>query len=124
MFAVTALITAAIGGHDSTVALLLAKEPELIHIVNPRKQTALHFTKKASIAKQLLDHEPELVKVSRKFAEEQYELGLSSALFIPGVIDIVKSYIFVTQEVEKEDEPSLKRHKSESEVEEWEENDL
>jgi len=47
--------------------------------------------------------------VSRKFAEEQCESGLSSALFIPGVIDIVKSYIFLPQEVEQEDEPSSKK---------------
>jgi len=38
---------------------------------------------------------------------------LSSTLFIPGVIDMVKSYFFLTQEVEKEDEPSGKRHKGE-----------
>jgi len=34
------------------------------------------------------------LQVSRKFAEEQCESGLSSALFIPGVIDIVKNFIF------------------------------
>jgi len=47
------------GGHESTVALLLAKAPELIHA----KQTALRFTKKVSIAKQLLDHTPEPIDV-------------------------------------------------------------
>jgi len=50
------------------------------------------------------------LQVSRKFAEEQCESGLSSALFIPGVIDIVKSYGFFVQE---EDETSVKRHKGE-----------
>jgi len=53
------------------------------------------------------------LQVSREFAEEQCELGLSSALlFIPGVIDIMKSYSFFVQEVETEDEPRQKRHKS------------
>jgi len=57
----TVLIAAVIGGHESTVALLLAKDPELIHIVNPNLETALQCTKKVSIAKQLLDHKPELI---------------------------------------------------------------
>jgi len=54
------------------------------------------------------------LQISRNFAEEQCESGLSSALFISGVIEIVKSYFFLAQEVEEEeDEPSLKRYKSE-----------
>jgi len=57
----TALIAAVIGGHESTVALLLAKDPELIHVVNSSAETALHRAKKVSIAKQLLDHTPELI---------------------------------------------------------------
>jgi len=56
------------------------------------------------------------LQVSREFAEEQCESGLSSALFIPGVIDIVKSYRFFVQEVEQEDEPSVKRHKSDEDA--------
>jgi len=54
----TALLAAATGGHESTVAMLLSKEPKLIHVV-----AALHCTKKVSIAKQLLDHKPELIDV-------------------------------------------------------------
>jgi len=34
------------------------------------------------------------LQYSRKFAEEQCESGLSSALLIPGVIGLVKSYFF------------------------------
>jgi len=59
----TVLIAAVTGGHESTVALLLAKDPELIHVVNPSKQTVLHCAKKVSIAKQLLDHKPELINM-------------------------------------------------------------
>jgi len=50
-----------IGDHESTVALLLAKDPELIHVVNPSGETPLHCAKKVSIAKLLLDHKPELI---------------------------------------------------------------
>jgi len=57
----TVLFAAVIGGHESIVSLLLAKDPELIHVVNSSKQTPLHGTKKVSIAKQLLDHKPELI---------------------------------------------------------------
>jgi len=57
----TVLIAAVTGGHESTVAPLLAKDPELIHIVNLSEQTALHCAKKVSIAKQLLEHKPELI---------------------------------------------------------------
>jgi len=57
------LIIAVTGGHESTVALLLAKDPELIHVVNSSDQTALHYAKKASIAKLLLDHKPELINM-------------------------------------------------------------
>jgi len=55
----------------------------------------------------------------KQFAEEQCESGLSSALFIPGVIDIVKSYSFLTQEAEQEDEPSLTRYKGGDEDDDW-----
>jgi len=56
------------GGHESTVALLLAKDPELIHVViNPSGETALHYTSKVSIAKQLLDHKPELIDAVDSF---------------------------------------------------------
>jgi len=57
----TALIAAVTGGHESTVTLLLAKDPELIHVVNLCEQTALHCAKKVSIAKRLVDHTPELI---------------------------------------------------------------
>jgi len=76
----------------------------------------LFITRKLSWDELITDHEglqcrrqarskilDQQLQYSRKFAEEQCESGLSSALFIPGVIDIVKNYFF-TQEVE----PSLK----------------
>jgi len=48
------------------------------------------------------------LQYSRSFAEEQFESGLSSALFIPGVIGIVKSYFF-TQEVPGTNAPAQAR---------------
>jgi len=61
VFSRPALLAAVIGAHESTVALLLSKAPELIHVVDSSGETALHCTKKVSIAKQLLDHKPELI---------------------------------------------------------------
>jgi len=58
----TALTTAAGAGHESTVALLLAKRPELIHGTGFDGRTALHYAvAKQCIVKQLLDHKPELI---------------------------------------------------------------
>jgi len=41
--------------------LLLAKDPELIHVLDSSEGTPLHCAIKASIAKQLLDHKPGLI---------------------------------------------------------------
>jgi len=62
----TALTEAAGSGHQSTVALLLAKQPDLIHIADSNGKTALHYAAEKgnlTVVRQLLDHKPELIDV-------------------------------------------------------------
>jgi len=61
----TALTEAAGRGHESTVALLLQYQPDLIHIVDKQEhKSALHYAAEKgnlNIARQLLDRKPELI---------------------------------------------------------------
>jgi len=78
----TALTEAAKEGHESTVALLLAKRPELIHLIQSKSSPIVHYAAEqgyVNIVKQLLSCKPELIDTVDSFDATVLHAAASAA---------------------------------------------